>query len=75
MPLFPVVFGSATTPSSSNRLRTSSAASWTMAKVTPGVGSRSIRSWSAWSGSEACDGQTWKPRQAKLTAQSTWARS
>ncbi len=56
-------------------MRTSAAASLTMGKVTPGVGSRSMRSSSAWSGSPALDGHTWNPRQARFTAQTTWARS
>ena len=51
------------------------AASRTIAKVTPGVGSRSMRSSSACSWSSARDGQTWKPRQPRLTAHTTWARS
>ena len=43
--------------------------------VTPGDGSRSMRSSSAWSMSSQCVGQTWKPRQPRLTAQTTWAMS
>ena len=45
------------------------------ASSVPGDGSRSMRSSSAWSGSAARLGQTWKPRQPRLTAQTTWARS
>ena len=34
-----------------------------------------MRSSSAWSGSAAVKGHTWKPRQARLTAHKTWAMS
>ncbi len=34
-----------------------------------------MRSSSACSWSSACEGQTWKPMQPRLTAQMTWARS
>ena len=46
-----------------------------MGKVTPGVGSRSMRSSSACSASAALLGQTWKPRQPMFTAHRMWARS
>ena len=41
----------------------------------PGCGSRSRRSSSATSASSPTYGQTWNPRHARLTAQTTWARS
>ena len=75
MPRLPVVLGSPTRPTSSSRAFTSVAASCTMGNVTPGVGSRSMRSSSACSGSVALDGHTWNPRHAMFTAHSTWARS
>ena len=34
-----------------------------------------MRSSSAWSRSAAFDGQTWKPRQPRFTAHTTWAMS
>ena len=34
-----------------------------------------MRSSSAWSGSAARAGHTWKPRHPRLTAHTTWARS
>ncbi len=43
--------------------------------MTPGPGSRSIRSSSAISTFVARDGQTWNPRQPRFTAQATWATS
>ena len=48
---------------------------WMWVKSTPGVGSRSIRSSSACPGSAARYGHTWKPRQPRLTAHSTWSMS
>ena len=46
-----------------------------ISNVTPGDGSRSMRSSSAWSMSSQCVGQTWKPRHPRLTAHATCAMS
>ena len=74
-PLLPLVLGCPTPPISSSIALTSPSGSRIMSKLTPGVGSRSMRSSSAWSRSAAFDGQTWKPRQPRFTAQITWAMS
>ena len=75
MPRLPVVFGKLATPSSSSSAFVSAAPSRIIANVTPGPGSRSMRSSSACSGSAAVFGHTWKPRQPMFTAHSTCARS
>ena len=70
-----MVFGKQVIPSSSRNPLVTWAASRIISKLTPGDGSRSMRSSSAWSMSSQCVGQTWKPRQPRLTAQTTWAMS
>ena len=75
MPRLPVVFGSATMPSSSSNAFTSCAATRASSNVVPGCGSRSMRSSSACSGSSASDGHTWKPRHPRFTAHAMCARS
>ena len=62
-------------PSSSSSAFSSQAALTASANPVPGCGSRSSRSSSACSWSSARLGQTWKPRQARLTAHATCARS
>src|SRR6476661_8356065 len=75
MPLRPVVLGWPSIPSSSSSARVSVAASLTMARSTPGEGSRSIRSSSVWSGSAARYGHTCRPMQPRFTAHTMWATS
>ncbi len=60
---------------SRSAMPSSRAASRASSNATPGCGSRSMRSSSAWSGSSACAGHTWKPRHPRFTAQMTCARS